>query len=48
MTAVIQGRVNWWILGNVVYGGPLGLGGDFIGGGAYNPTVVYLAEPTKK
>jgi hypothetical protein len=48
MTAVIQGRVNWWILGNVLYGGPLGLGGDFIGGGAYSPTVVYLAASAKK
>ena len=46
MLAVIQGRINWWILGNIVYGGPIGVGGDLIGGGGFNPKVVYLATPT--
>ena len=47
MIAVVQRRLNWWLFGNVLYGGPIGLGIDFVGGGAYNPTVVYLAESTK-
>ena len=45
MTAIVQRRVNWWIVGNVVYGGPIGLIGDFVGGGAYDPKIFYLALP---
>ena len=45
MTGVVQRRINWWVLGNGVYGGFPGLVVDFAGGGAYNPTVVYLAKP---
>ena len=47
MTAVIQRRLNWWIAGNWFCGGFPGLGIDFLDGAAYNPTVVYLAEPSK-
>ena len=46
MIGLVKGRINWWILGNVVYGGPIGVGGDLIGGGGFNPTVFYLATPT--
>lgn len=47
MLAIVQRRVNGWIVGNFLpYNGIIvGLGVDFIGGGAYNPTVVYVSPP---
>lgn len=46
MIGVVQGRVNWWIAGNYIYGWIPGLVIDLAGGGGFNPHVVYLPAPT--
>ena len=46
MIGVVQGRVNWWIAGNYIYGWIPGLITDLAGGGGFNPHVVYLNVPT--
>lgn len=46
--AVVRAGFNWWTLGNLLpYNGVIiGTGIDLIGGGAFNPHVVYIDPPT--
>ena len=44
LIALIEPRLNPNILGNIFYGGPLGVIADFAIGGAYSPTVVPVRQ----